>query len=200
MKPGVRWLGVVAESLIVLLSFAAAVFVRFGSLEGLLGIPRSSRRWCVCAVAVQLTLYYAEMYEYRSRRRFEIFQRFGPVRRGRGGGARGRVLRRPGARGRPRHLRVLRAVRLVRAVAVPAVPAVGLGHARGLRRPRADPGHRRPGAKNCPRDAEARADRVSRARLPHRARGRGGPHDRQPERARHARRTCRGSASRRAPR
>jgi sugar transferase (PEP-CTERM system associated) len=31
----------------------------------------------VCVVAVQLTLYYAEMYDYRSRRRFEIFQVLG---------------------------------------------------------------------------------------------------------------------------
>jgi sugar transferase (PEP-CTERM system associated) len=77
MKPGVRWLGVAAESLIVLLSFAAAVLFRFGSLEGLLEYPALLPKMVVCAVAVQLTLFYAEMYEYRSRRRFEIFQVLG---------------------------------------------------------------------------------------------------------------------------
>jgi sugar transferase (PEP-CTERM system associated) len=77
MGRGARLLGFFAESLVVLLSFAAAVFARFPSLEEFLGYPLLLPKALVCVVAVQLTLYYAEMYEYRSRRRFEIFQRLG---------------------------------------------------------------------------------------------------------------------------
>ena len=77
MGRSARLLGFFAESLIVLLSFAAAVLARLGSLEGFLGYPLLVPKALVCVVAVQLTLYYAEMYEYRSRRRFEIFQRLG---------------------------------------------------------------------------------------------------------------------------
>jgi sugar transferase (PEP-CTERM system associated) len=73
MSLGARWLGVLAESLILLLSFATAVLVRFGSVEGLLGYEQIVPRALVCVVAVQLTLYYAELYEYRSRRRIELF-------------------------------------------------------------------------------------------------------------------------------
>jgi sugar transferase (PEP-CTERM system associated) len=77
MNLSARWLGVLAESLIVLLSFAAAVLVRFGTLDGLVGYPQLLPKAVVCMVAVQLTLYYAELYEYRSRRRIELFQQIG---------------------------------------------------------------------------------------------------------------------------
>ncbi len=77
MGRGARLLGFFAETLIVLLSFAAAVVARFGNLYDVLGYPLFLPKALVCVVAVQLTLYYAEMYEYRSRRRFEIFQRLG---------------------------------------------------------------------------------------------------------------------------
>jgi sugar transferase (PEP-CTERM system associated) len=73
MNLGARWLGILAESLIVLLSFAMAVLVRLGSVEALLDYDLILPKALVCAVAVQLTLYYAELYEYRSRRRLELF-------------------------------------------------------------------------------------------------------------------------------
>jgi FlaA1/EpsC-like NDP-sugar epimerase len=73
MSLGARWLGVLAESLILLLSFATAVLVRFGSVEGFLGYEQMVPKALVCVVAIQLTLYYAGLYEYRSRRRIELF-------------------------------------------------------------------------------------------------------------------------------
>ena len=40
MKRGPRWLGVLAESVIVLVAFTAAVLLRFSGFEGLLEYPR----------------------------------------------------------------------------------------------------------------------------------------------------------------
>jgi sugar transferase (PEP-CTERM system associated) len=77
MNLGARWLGVLAESLIVLLSFATAVLVRLGSVDALLGYELFASKALVCVAEVQLTLYYAELYEYRSRRRLELFQLLG---------------------------------------------------------------------------------------------------------------------------
>ncbi|HKZ33573.1 MAG TPA: TIGR03013 family XrtA/PEP-CTERM system glycosyltransferase [Vicinamibacteria bacterium] len=77
MSLGARWLGILAESLIVLLSFAAAVLIRFGTLDALVSYELLVPKALVCVVAVQLTLYYAELYEYRSRRRIELFQQLG---------------------------------------------------------------------------------------------------------------------------
>jgi len=77
MSLGARWLGILAESLIVLLSFAAAVLVRLGSVEALLAYDLIVPKALVCVAVVQLTLYYAELYEYRSRRRIELFQQLG---------------------------------------------------------------------------------------------------------------------------
>jgi sugar transferase (PEP-CTERM system associated) len=73
MSFGTRWLGILAESLIVLVAFAAAVLLRFGSLEALFAYPLLLPKALACTAAVQLTLYYAELYEYRSRRRIELF-------------------------------------------------------------------------------------------------------------------------------
>ena len=73
MNLGARWLGILAESLIVLLSFAIAVLLRLGSVEALLAYDLIVPKALLCMVAVQLTLYYAELYEYRSRRRLELF-------------------------------------------------------------------------------------------------------------------------------
>ena len=72
-----RWLGLVAESLILLASFAAAVLLRFGNLPEMLRYPGLLPKALVCMVVVQLTLYYAELYEYRTRRRIELFQQVG---------------------------------------------------------------------------------------------------------------------------
>jgi sugar transferase (PEP-CTERM system associated) len=77
MKRGSRWLGIAAESAIILLAFTAAVLVRFSGIEGLLQYPAFVPKALVCAAVVQLTLFYGGMYEYRSRRRFEIFQLLG---------------------------------------------------------------------------------------------------------------------------
>ncbi len=77
MSRGARVLGFVVESLIILLSFATAVFARYGSVEGLLAYRGLVPKAFVCMAAIQIALYYAEMYEYRSRRRFETFQRLG---------------------------------------------------------------------------------------------------------------------------
>jgi sugar transferase (PEP-CTERM system associated) len=73
MSLAARWLGVVAESLLVLLAFAAAVVLRLGSLESAAAYPGFAAKAVLCVVVVQLTLYYAELYEYRSRRRIELF-------------------------------------------------------------------------------------------------------------------------------
>jgi len=77
MNRGARWLGVVAESLILLVSFTLAVVLRFGSLSGLAGYEGLAAKAILCTVAVQLTMYYAELYEFRSRRRIELFQQLG---------------------------------------------------------------------------------------------------------------------------
>jgi sugar transferase (PEP-CTERM system associated) len=74
----VRGLGIVSESLIVLLSFLVAVLVRFGGdLAELFAYRGLVPKALLCVLAVVLTLYYAEMYEYRSRRRTELFLRLG---------------------------------------------------------------------------------------------------------------------------
>jgi sugar transferase (PEP-CTERM system associated) len=73
MSRGARWLGVLAESLIVLLSFALATLVRLGGFRALLGYNNFLPKALVCVVVVQLTLYYAELYEHRTRRRIELF-------------------------------------------------------------------------------------------------------------------------------
>lgn len=73
MSRGARWLGILAESLIVLLSFATAVLARFGDVPEFLGYEGFLPKALLCAIVVQLTLYYAELYEYRSRGRLELF-------------------------------------------------------------------------------------------------------------------------------
>jgi sugar transferase (PEP-CTERM system associated) len=73
MSRRARWLGILAESLILLLSFASAVLVRFGTFGELLGYDSLLPKALLCALVVQLTLYYAELYEYRSRGRLELF-------------------------------------------------------------------------------------------------------------------------------
>ena len=73
MSLSARWLGVLAESLILLLAFVLALAARFGSIEGVIGYELVLPKALVCTIALQLTLYYAELYEYRSRRRLELF-------------------------------------------------------------------------------------------------------------------------------
>lgn len=74
MSAGARWLGILAESLIVLLSFAIAVLVRFrGDVGWALLDGWLAAKAVLCVVVVQLTLYYAELYEHRTRRRIELF-------------------------------------------------------------------------------------------------------------------------------
>jgi sugar transferase (PEP-CTERM system associated) len=68
-----RWLGLLAESLILLLAFAVAALVRLGSLDELWARRMLPVQALVCVAAVQLTLYYAELYEYRLRRRLDLF-------------------------------------------------------------------------------------------------------------------------------
>ena len=200
MSLGARWLGILAESLILLLSFAAAVLVRLGSVGDAARLPSlSCRRRSLCMVAVQLTLYYAELYEYRSRRRIELFQQLGQCMAIAAVALAFIFFAVPGLEVGRGIFSLFVAARLVGAAAVAAVPAVGLGHARGLRRPRADPGHRRPRAEGRARDAEARADRLPRAGLPDRARGRGRPHARATRASSARSPTCRGSPSRSTP-
>jgi sugar transferase (PEP-CTERM system associated) len=73
MSRGARWLGILAETLIVLAAFAMAVLLRFGNLHEFLRYEGFLPKALLCAIVVQLTLYYAELYEYRSRRRLELF-------------------------------------------------------------------------------------------------------------------------------
>src|SRR5262245_10055730 len=77
MSRAARWLGVVVESLVVLAAFVLAVLARFGSFASLLEYPLLVPKALVCRGAVQITLFYAGMYEYRSRRRLEVFQVLG---------------------------------------------------------------------------------------------------------------------------
>jgi sugar transferase (PEP-CTERM system associated) len=78
MTLGVRGLGVLTEALVVLVSFLAAVLVRFeGDREAVLEYRGLVPKALLCVVVVILTLYYAEMYEYRARRRTELFLRLG---------------------------------------------------------------------------------------------------------------------------
>ncbi len=73
MSRGARWLGVLAESLIVLLSFALATLVRLGGFRALLDYNNFLPKALLCVAIVQLTLYYGELYEHRTRRRIELF-------------------------------------------------------------------------------------------------------------------------------
>jgi sugar transferase (PEP-CTERM system associated) len=73
-----RGIGVATEALIVFAAFLAAVLLRFqGNVAALLEYPRLVPKALLCVVVVLLALYYAEMYEYRSRRRTELFLRLG---------------------------------------------------------------------------------------------------------------------------
>ena len=158
----------------MLVSFLVAVLVRFrGDLGELLAYRGLVPKALLCVLAIVLTLYYAEMYEYRSRRRTELFLRLGQC-------------------------MAVAAVGL--AVIFFAVPGLEVG--RGIfglflllawgglllwrlvllwswgnvsapRRPRPDPRHGRLRAQGGPRDAQALPDRLPGAGLPDRARGRG---------------------------
>ena len=73
-----RGLGVLSEALIVLVSFLGGDPRALRGARGVPDVPpRSCRRPLLCVVVVILTLYYAEMYEYRTRRRTELFLRLG---------------------------------------------------------------------------------------------------------------------------
>ena len=185
----VRGLGVVSESLIVLASFLVAVLVRFrGDLDELLAYRGLVPKALLCVVVVVLTLYYAEMYEYRSRRRTELFLRLGQCMAVAAVALAVIFFAVPG-------LEVGRGIfglfvflawggLLLWRLGAPVV--VGQpGRARG---PRPHPRHRRLRAQGGPGDAQALADRLPGAGLPERARGGGGPGPGEPERHRHARR------------
>jgi FlaA1/EpsC-like NDP-sugar epimerase len=71
MSLGARWLGP-SRDVIVLLS-SAGILIRLGASRVLAYIPLPK----ALNACLQLTLYYAELYEYRSRRRTELFQQLG---------------------------------------------------------------------------------------------------------------------------
>ena len=77
MSRGARWLGFLAETLIVLLSLGVAILMRLGSFEAFLAYEHKLPKALLSVVVIQLTLYYAELYEHRSRRRIELFLIFG---------------------------------------------------------------------------------------------------------------------------
>jgi sugar transferase (PEP-CTERM system associated) len=77
MSRGARWLGFLAETLIILLSLATAILMRLGSFEAFLAYEHKLPKAILSVVVIQLTLYYAELYEHRSRRRIELFLIFG---------------------------------------------------------------------------------------------------------------------------
>ena len=77
MSRGARWLGFLAETLIILLSLGFAILTRLGSLEAFLAYEHKLPKALLSVVVIQLTLYYAELYEHRSRRRIELFLIFG---------------------------------------------------------------------------------------------------------------------------
>jgi len=68
---GARWLGILAESVILIVAFILATVVRRG--VGFLSQPEVLAQTLVCPFVVQLTLYYAELYDDRTRRRIELF-------------------------------------------------------------------------------------------------------------------------------
>lgn len=73
-----RGLGIFSESFVVLASFLLARLVRArGDIGWALHDQWLLPKALLCVLVVQLTLYYAEMYEYRSLRRTELFLRLG---------------------------------------------------------------------------------------------------------------------------
>jgi sugar transferase (PEP-CTERM system associated) len=78
MSVRVRGIGIVSEALILLGAFLLSVLVRFGgNVKAFLAYPGLVPKTLLCTLALVLTLYYSEMYEYRSRRRVELFLRLG---------------------------------------------------------------------------------------------------------------------------
>ena len=73
-----RGVGAAIESGILLAVFLLAVVLRFGDLGALWEYEALLPKAVLCAVVVQLSLYYGELYEFRVfRRRLEVFLRLG---------------------------------------------------------------------------------------------------------------------------
>ena len=73
-----RGIGVVSEAVLVFLAFFAAILVRLGGdLRGTLEHPNLLAKGLLCVLAVELSLYYGDLYDYPARRRTELFLRLG---------------------------------------------------------------------------------------------------------------------------
>jgi sugar transferase (PEP-CTERM system associated) len=78
MSGQARGIGVLSEAVLVFLSFLAAVLVRLGGdLQSSLDYPNLIAKGLLCAVAVELSLYYSDLYDHPARRRTELFLRLG---------------------------------------------------------------------------------------------------------------------------
>jgi sugar transferase (PEP-CTERM system associated) len=78
MSVRARGVGVVSEAVLVFTAFVAAVLVRLGGdVRATLEHPNLLAKGLLCVVAVQLSLYYGEMYDFPARRRTELFLRLG---------------------------------------------------------------------------------------------------------------------------
>ena len=75
MSPRTRGVAVVSESVVLLGAFLLAGFIRFGA--ELWSYPLLLPKAMLCVVVLQLSLFYSELYELRSRRRTELFLRLG---------------------------------------------------------------------------------------------------------------------------
>ena len=78
MSVRARGIGVVSEAVLVFLAFFAAILVRLGGdLRGTLEHPNLLTKGLLCVLAVELSLYYGDLYDYPARRRTELFLRLG---------------------------------------------------------------------------------------------------------------------------
>ncbi len=73
-----RGIGVISEAVLVFLAVLAAILVRLGGdLRGTLEHPNLLAKGLLCVLAVELSLYYGDLYDYPARRRTELFLRLG---------------------------------------------------------------------------------------------------------------------------
>ena len=184
-----RGLGVVSESLIVLVSFLIAILVRFrGDLEELLSYRRLVPKAVLCVLVVMLDALLRRDVRVPLAAADGALPAARAVHGGGRGGPRRDLLRRARPPGRPRHLRPVRPSRVGRAAALAPRAPVDVGQRVGARGPRPHPRHGRLRAQRGPGDAQALPGRLPGAGLPDRARGRGRPGPGEPQRRRHARR------------
>jgi sugar transferase (PEP-CTERM system associated) len=75
VNPRARGIGIASDTVVLLGAFLLAGFVRLGDDVGSyeLLLPKAA----LCVAVLQLSLYYGELYDYRARRRLELFLKLG---------------------------------------------------------------------------------------------------------------------------